>query len=436
MAHFLQRFLPVLLLLSLLSACGSSNTSSGSGGSSAKAATGTPLPASALTDVCPTQLKEVNTCLTPHALRTAYGIESLYEKGFTGKGQTVIDVVSFGSPTLQQDLAHFDTAFGLPPIHLQVISPLHVAEYDPRGDKPGWASETTLDVEIIHALAPDAKVVVMTSPVAETEGTVGLPEFRQLVQYAIDNQIGNIFSQSWGASELTIQDQAGQQEMQKWNTLLEKATTTQHMTFFSSSGDEGATDYADIAGTKFATVPTTSFATDSPWVTSTGGTSLLRHGTSYTEMGWNSSGGGFSRFYQEPAYQKTLPSNYQSQLQNRRGVPDVAADADPETGLAIYMDGQWSLGGGTSAAAPVWSAIMAIANQEAGHPLGFINPGLYKLANSSSYSQDFHDITAGDNSFPQTKVKGYSAQQGWDPITGLGSPNVEKLIPDLISAMQ
>lgn len=446
MAQFFRHLPPVLFLFVMLCAC--TNRGLGSGATSSATPSPTPLPASALTDVCPKPWNKIASCLTPHAMRVAYGIEPLYEKGLTGKGQTVIDIVSFGSPTLQQDLAKYDTTFGLPPINLQIISPLNVPKYDPRGDAPGWASETTLDVEIIHALAPDAKVVVLTSPVAETEGTIGLPEFRQLIQYAIDHQIGNIFSQSWGASELTLQDQKGQQELQQWDTLFQQATTTQHMTFFSSSGDNGATDYSDIAGTKIASVQTTSFAPDSPWVTSVGGTSLRRNGTTYTETAWNSngggSGGGFSRFFQQPSYQKTLPADVQSSFQNRRGVPDVAADADPETGLAMYetgiggngtLDG-WTLAGGTSAAAPVWAAIMAITNQIAGHPLGFINPALYKLANSSNYNQDFHDVTVGNNNFAPTRVQGYSAAKGWDPVTGLGSPDAEKLIPDLIAAMK
>jgi subtilase family serine protease len=437
-----------LFLLFLLCAC----ASGGQGSVITSSPKPTPLPASALSDVCPQPLKGIPTCLTPHALRVAYGIEPLYEKGFAGKGQTVIDIVSFGSPTLQQDLAKFDSTFGLPPINLQIISPLkNVAKYDPKGDAPNWASEITLDVEIIHALAPDAKVVVLTSPVAETEGTIGLPEFRQLLHYAIDNHLGNIFSQSWGASELTLQDQQGQQELQQWNTLFQQATTTEHMTFFSASGDNGATDYADIAHTKLATVPTTSFAPDSPWVTAVGGTSLIRNGSSYTETAWSfnglsnaASGGGFSRFYAEPSYQQTLPSSIQGEFQNHRGVPDVAADADPATSMALYETGigaeetidGWTLVGGTSAAAPIWAAIMAIANQMAGHPLGFINPALYKLAASNTYNQDFHDITVGNNSYPPTQVQGYSAAKGWDPVTGLGSPDAEKLIPDLIAAMK
>jgi subtilase family serine protease len=446
MKLFSRHFLPLLVLVFSLAACGFPGSTGNAVGVSNNNANPTPNPtqlsAKAKTDVCPTELNVVKNCLTPHSLRVAYGVESLVEKGFTGKGQTVIDIVSFGSPTLVQDMNIFDKTFDLPPVDLQIISPLNVPEYDPRHDKSGWADETTLDVQRIHAIAPDAKIVILVSPVAETEGTIGLPEFRQLEQYAIDHKLGYIVSQSWGASELTLQDQAGQQELQKWNDLYQKATTQQGMTYFTASGDSGATDFTDIEGKKLSTVPTTSFAADSPWVTSVGGTALIRHGTTFTEKAWTddgtggSSGGGFSRFYKTPDYQQTLPSAVQQELNNRRGVPDVAADADPSTALANYVHGTWEPIGGTSASTPVWAGIMAIANQMAGHPLGFINPALYKLAGSSTYAQDFRDITEGNNANHMANVQGYSAAPGWDPVTGLGAPNAEKLIPDLIAAMK
>ncbi|GAC1657847.1 MAG: hypothetical protein NVS4B7_03970 [Ktedonobacteraceae bacterium] len=378
-------------------------------------------------------------CYTPHQFQVAYGVTSLINQGFTGKGQTVVDIVSFGSPTLQQDMDIFDKRFGLPDIKLQIIAPLGTKTFDPTNkDMAGWASETTLDVQIIHAIAPDAGIVVLTSPVSETEGTIGLPQFRQLEQYIIDHHLGNIVSNSWGASEATLKDAAGQQEVHKWDAFFQKATTQEGMTFFASSGDNGATDVTDLQATKLASTPTSSFANDDPWVTSVGGTSLIRNGTTTSEQAWSDSGGGFSAFFPTPSYQQTLPASVQSQLQNRRGLPDVSADADPLTGLVFYEDGQWTLAGGTSASAPLWAGIMAIANQMAGHPLGFINPGLYKLAQSSTYEQDFHDITIGNNSVNKkgVQVQGYAAVPGWDPITGLGSPNAEKLLPDLIAAMK
>jgi subtilase family serine protease len=282
--------------------------------------------------------------------------------------------------------------------------------------------------------------------VSETEGIVGLPEYRQLEQYIIDHKLGYIVSQSWGASELTLQDSQCRQELRRWENLFKQGTLKYHVTYFSSSGDSGATDAIDANG-DLAKVPTTSFSPDSPWVTSVGGTSLhligsARTGVSVSETAWSDpgdgsgSGGGFSRFYRMPSYQKLLPVATQQQFKNRRGVPDVSADADPETGLAIYELSQWTLGGGTSASAPVWAAITAIANQMARHPLGFLNPGLYKLAASRTYGRDFHEITQGNNDNLVAGVKGYSAALGWNAVTGLGSPNAANLIPDLIAAMR
>ena len=440
------RFIAPTVLLLLLAACSPLGSNGGNGNATPTASTAphstvasispTPTPV----DTCP-QLSFGGSnvsCYTPHQFRVAYGVESLIEHGFTGKGQTVVDIVSFGSPTLQQDMDVFDQQFGLPPITIKVISPIGTKPFDPNDkDMAGWAGETELDVQIIHSIAPDAGIVVLTSPVSETEGVIGLPEFLQLEQYAINNHLGNIVSQSWGASEVTLKDLPGQQEIQKWNAFYQKATTQQGMTYFSSSGDNGATDFIDLQATKLSPTATTSFPADDPWVTSGGGTTLTRSGTITQETAWSSSGGGFSSFFSTPSYQQTLPSSAQSQLNNRRGVPDVAGDADPSTGLAIYVGGSWGLAGGTSASAPLWAGIMAIANQMAGHPLGFINPALYKLAASGSYTQDFHDITIGNNSVHKdVNVTGYSAVQGWDPITGLGTPDAEKLLPDLIAAMK
>ena len=428
-----KRSIPVLLLLcALLTAC-TPLWSSGSADTSTQAADASPL-------TCPPDITRNANCQTPHSLRVAYGVESLVQHGYTGKGQTVVDIVSFGSPTLQQDMDIFDQEFGLPPITVKVLAPLGAKPFN-FADKEmtGWAGETELDVQIIHAVAPGANIVVLTSPVSETEGTIGLPEFLKLEQYTVNNHLGSIISQSWGASEVTLNGSAGQQQVHAWDSFFEQATTKQGITFLASSGDNGATDYTDLNATTLSTTPTTSFPTDDPWVTSVGGTSLKRAGgaNSFVETGWSMSGGGFSPFFPTPSYQQVLPANLQKELNHRRGVPDVAADADPHTGLAIYIGG-WQLGGGTSASAPLWAAIMAIANQMAGHSLGFINAALYKLAASRTYTQDFHDITMGNNTtvVDGKFVPGYSASQGWDPITGLGSPNVEKLLPDLIVAIR
>ncbi len=299
-----------------------------------------------------------------------------------------------------------------------------------------------------HAIAPEAKIVILESPVAETEGTFGLPEFRKLLQYATTHQLGNIVSLRWETSELTLQDAQGQHELQLWNDLFQQGTTQDHITYFATTGTSGATDIV-ADGQDLATVPAVSFPADSPWVTSVGGTSLTltSAGSTLFEKAWSGlstdgsfagSGGGLSSLYTMPSYQKLLPPATQQQFKNQRGIPDVSADEDPNTGLAIYVKGQWRFAGGNNAT-PIWAGIQAIANQEAGHPLGFINPGLYKLAIGTTYQQNFHDITEGNNDYlsnGKVVVKGYSAAPGWDPVTGLGTPNAQHLIPDLIAALK
>jgi len=431
-----RALISLLIVCLLLTACGPTNNEA-TNKTNTQTQTSTP-------EVCPGELTKVPTCLALHALRTAYGIDSLIEKGFTGKGQTIIDITSFDSPTLQQDLKVFDQTFHLPPVDLQVISPIKEPEADPHQDKETWAEVTVQEVEVLHAIAPGAKIIVLESPVAETEGTFGLPQFRKLLQYAIDNKLGNIVSLRWNASEATLQDTPGQQELQKWNDLFQQGTTKDHVTYFATSSSTGSTNltvdgqhFVTVGDQHFMNVPTTCFPADSPWVTSVGGTNLLltKAGSTLVETGWGASGGGFSQFSQMPSYQKLLPAAVQQQFNNQRGIPDVSADEDAVTGLANYVKGQWGQAGGNSGT-PIWAGLQAIANQIAGHPLGFINPGLYKLATAASYQQDFHDITQGDNTNVQAGVKGYLAAAGWDPVTGLGTPNAEKLIPDLIAALK
>jgi subtilase family serine protease len=400
--------------------------------------TATPTPTSPDTGVCPGSLHGSASCFTPRSLRLAYDIQALTDRGFTGKGQTVVDIVSYGSPTLQQDMDVFDRQFGLPAITIRVLSPLGTVPFDPTSrEMAGWAVETELDVQIIHAIAPDAGIVVLTSPVDETEGTAGLPQFQQLEQYAVTNHLGQIFSQSWEASEVSLADSAGQQEVQTYATFYQQITTQNGVTVVSGSGDQGASDYLTPA-MDLSPTPTVGFPDDVPWVTAVGGTSLLPTGSSYQETAWSGSNGGVSRFFTTPSFQTGLPSSVQTLLAGHRGVPDVSGNADPMTGMAFYVAGHWDQTGGTSASTPLWAGIIAIANQMAGHPLGFINPGLYKLAESPSYQQDFRDITSGNNSVSQGNIQlaGNSATPGWDAVTGLGSPLCSHLVPDLIAALK
>jgi subtilase family serine protease len=383
--------------------------------------------------------------LTVDQLRAAYGIDALINQGVTGKGQTIIDIVSYGSPNLVQDMATFSQRYNLPAANIQQLSPIGTTSYDPgNSEMQGWAIETELDVEIMHAVAPDAKIVVLTSPVDETEGTVGLPQFRQLLNYALAHHLGNVVSQSWGASEVSLKDSAGRAEVAQWDALYHQSTIQQGITYLASSGDLGATDYLDAQRDPSPT-RTVSFPADEPWVTSVGGTTLETDGTNFREVVWNTgdggSNGGFSTFFSEPSYQQSVAANASIPFNNERGIPDVAADADSATGLELYIsaNGGWAPTGGTSASAPVWAGLVALGNQLAGHSLGFIDPALYKLATSSTYARDFHDITVGNNTVtPQggATVQGFNAGTGWDPVTGLGTPDAQYLLPDLIAAQK
>jgi subtilase family serine protease len=441
--HLSSKTVAWLVLLLLLTACspavGSGSAKSGLPVKSTPTATlGPPTATLAPPEPCPATLSQNKNCYTPRGLRLAYGIEALTQQGFTGKGQTIVDIVSYGSPTLQSDMDIFSKQFGLPPITIQVIAPLGTVPFDAKKkDMVGWAGETELDVQIIHAVAPDAKIVVLTSPVDETEGVVGLPEFMKLEQYAVDQHLGQIFSQSYAASEATLSDSAGQQLLKSYADFYKQITTQQGWTVISGSGDNGATDWANIAATQLASTPTVNFPADVPWVTAAGGTTLLRTADGYDERAWSGSGGGVSKFFSEPDFQRNMPSSVQSLLAGHRGVPDIAGDADPFTGMAFYFAGRWDQVGGTSASTPFWAAIIAIANQVAGHPLGFINPGIYKMAASQQAQNDFRDIVEGDNSVSaDVQVKGFAAVKGWDAITGWGTPQVSQFIPDLIAALK
>jgi subtilase family serine protease len=424
-----RRFAPILavVLCCIIGACSLRVRTTGSTIPTAVPGSLSPTPAT------PLPLKN----LSVEQFRKSYGFDQLIGKGFTGKGQSIVDIVSYGSPTLVQDLQAFSDRYGLPVADIQQLYPIGAVTFDPNNSEmTGWMGETELDVEIIHALAPEAKIVVLVSPVDETEGTQGLPEFLKLEQYAFDHHLGAIVSQSWGASEATLADAAGQAAIAQWDAFF-KSTTQQGITYLASSGDNGASDFTDLAGKQLAPTPTTSFPTADPWVTSVGGTTYETNGNQQREVAWNGSGGGFSAFFPTPDYQKNVAAGSSTSFGGKRGVPDIAANANPYTGLLIDIGGEWTGAGGTSASAPVWASLIAIANQMAGRNLGFINPALYQLGASATATRDFNDITVGNNNVDSkgVAVQGFSAIKGWDAVTGWGTPNVPSFIPDLIAAI-
>jgi len=213
-------------------------------------------------------------CYSPQEIQNACGLASILNAGYTGVGKTIIIIVSFGSPTIAQDLQIFDADYGLPdPPSFTVLAPLGTVPFDPtNSDQVGWAFETTLDVEWAHAIAPGANIVLLTSPVSETEGMQGMPEFLLLEQYALDHHLGKIISQSWGATENTLFTPAGQQVFEDFERFYQDAAQ-QNVTVLASAGDVGSGN-PDINGTIYP-FPTVIFPASSPLVTAVGGTSCM-----------------------------------------------------------------------------------------------------------------------------------------------------------------
>lgn len=380
-------------------------------------------------------------CFSPQELRQAYDLTSLVNGGDTGKGQTIVIIDSYGSPTAWSDLQQFDKNYGLPnPPSFKELAPFGSVPFDPTNqDQLGWAGETSLDIQWSHAMAPDASIVVLTSPVSETAGVQGMPQFLQLEQYALDHHLGQIISQSWGTPENTLFTPAGQQVFHAFEQFYQQAAL-HDITVLSSAGDSGSAN-RDVNGNPYP-FPTVVYPAASPWVTAVGGTSLNAdvNGTYLAEIVWNAlgraTGGGKSQEFSEPFYQQLLPKSDQQLLNGHRGLPDVALNAG--TPVPVYMSffpsssnaNGYHLGGGTSASAPEWAGITADANQYVGHPLGFLNPLLYRLGmNKDVYAQDFHDITTGNNS--EDGIPGYQATPGWDATTGWGTPIVQQLFQTL-----
>jgi subtilase family serine protease len=384
-------------------------------------------------------------CYSPQEIRTAYGLNGLIGAGMVGTGQTIVLIESYGSPTIQADLQSFDKGYGLPdPPSLTVLAPLGSVPWDPNKypDEPGWGFETTLDVEWSHAMAPGAAIVVLTSPVDETEGVQGLPEFLALEKYALDHHLGNIISQSWGATENTLFDTAGRQVIADYTAFYTRAAAA-GITVFASAGDDGSSN-VEKNGSTFYAFPTVGFPASSPLVTAVGGTALnLEPSGKYLfETVWNDAGccaggGGISQVFQEPDYQYSLPQAVQKELGGMRGLPDVSYNASVGNDF-IWVFASfpgsggpgWDGIGGTSEGSPQWAGIVADLNQFAGRPLGFLNPALYGLAGDGLFSTFGRDITAGSNQLrfvPGAVAPGYSATRGWDPASGWGTPNLVEL---------
>ena len=430
-------------------------------------------------------------CYTPTDIRKAYGVDVLHDEGITGQGQTIVIVDSYGSPTALDDLQVFSTTFGLPDPDLTIIHPTGTPTFSTvalGGAQVGWAFETSLDLQWAHAIAPDAKIVLMATNPAETEGVQGFPNMFSAEQLAVEAFPGSPLSQSFAATEQSFHAAAPAQ-VARFNEVYQRAVD-QNMTVLGSSGDTGTANVDKQL--RVFPFPTVNWPSSDPLVTSAGGT-WLQFGWKWnpsvtaadyfacvaalppppvgnintcrstflafnvtpggrTEAVWKedwhpahiATGGGLSVLFATPGFQTGIS---QFILDSRRGLPDISWNAAVDGGVLVFTSFPgtrlgWHTVGGTSASSPQLAALVALANQlrhqQGKGPVGYLNPRLYHLPSS-----DFTDIvpqtfgtgagvtTLQDNSQFGSGIAGMSTTVGWDLTTGFGSPKAHQFVHDL-----
>ncbi|MGA9860459.1 MAG: protease pro-enzyme activation domain-containing protein [Solirubrobacteraceae bacterium] len=390
---------------------------------------------------------------TADQIASAYGFSGLYGAGDLGAGTTV--AVYELEPNDPSDIGAYESCYGL---HTHIS---YVSVDGGAGTGPG-SGEAALDIENLIGLAPNANVIVYQGP-NSASGSPGSGPYDTFSQI-INQDRARVVSVSWGQCEAAL----GRDNATAEDTLFQQAAI-QGQTIVAAAGDNGSAD-CDTGGA----LPQTQLAVDDPssqpFVTGVGGTSLTALGPRPTEHVWNSGGtpvsipgqapqpgaggGGVSNFWGMPPAQLNAGSGLGvrgsaaagSACGNTAGycreVPDVSADGDPSTGYLIYWNGSGSVSGqeagwqgigGTSAAAPLWAAIMALGDADpacAGVPIGYADPGLYRAA-GRAYGASFNDVTTGNNDFTGTNGGQYPAASGYDPASGLGTPVASSLVPAL-----
>jgi kumamolisin len=361
--------------------------------------------------------------VTSVELMRAYDALPLSQKGVNGQGQTVVFME--GGGFLQSDFNTFDSDENLPPMNITLI-----------GQNTGFDDETTMDIETVHEIAPQAHLVFFNLS-SITNATTDADVFGQAFLKAEAAFPGSVMSLSLGLCETNTQA-FDQSDLEALNSTV-ASIEAKGSTVFASSGDSGGLDCTPSSAD--GQPPQASFEGVSipaalPAVTGTGGTALTTDaaGNYVGETTWSEpllsqgTGGGVSAVFSRPSWQTGIGTGGQGDTGGGRQVPDVSADSDPTTGNFIIENGKQDVGGGTSLAAPIWAGFTALFDQylKANHdpPVGFFNPILYHLANSSVPYQPFHDVTVGGNDF-------YNATPGYDMTTGLGTPNVYNLARDL-----
>ena len=345
-------------------------------------------------------------------VRAAYGINQVMFGSVAGdgSGQTVAIIDAFHYPTALSDLQQFDAAMGLPDLQawssggnsgpwLRVVSQTGGTNYPTtQTGSNTWETEEALDIQWVHAIAPAANIILVEANSASDSNllTAAVGWARQ--QPGV-SAVSMSFSQSEGGSQTT------------YDSLFTTPSGHTGITFLAATGDAGQPS---------------GYPAFSPNVVAVGGTTLsISNGAYVSESGWSGSGGSLSTVYSQPSYQRGVVT----QSSTARANPDVAMNADPNSGVWIYdsydfPSSPWQVFGGTSLATPMWAGIIAIANQgrvlSGQTPLDGPTQTLPKLYTLPA--ADFHDITTGNN--------GFAAGPGYDLVTGRGSPVANLLIAD------
>jgi subtilase family serine protease len=396
-------------------------------------------------------------CYSATQIRHAYGVDQLDVQGVTGRGQTIVLVDSFGSPSIQSDLQAFDQSNHLPaPPSFEILTPAGAPPaWNPTvvAEQLGWAEESTLDVEYSHAMAPGANIILVETPVAETEGVTGLPQMMEAEQYVIDHHLASVISQSFGATEQTFQNAQGQFDPSLIDGLRYafEEGAAKGVTVLAATGDAGVTDY-ELNLTDFYPFRAVDWPASDPLVTAVGGTHLELNAAGVRtaeDTVWNdppsscfetapcASNGGVSVVFSRPFFQEGVANV----VGEARGVPDVAMSGSCSGAVDLYesfpaapeftaVPGSWFPICGTSEASPLFSGEVAMADQLAGHTLGDINPLLYEMGDRL-LSSGITGITMGKNTVTWTQpstgqtitVQGYHAGEGYNLAGGLGTAN-------------
>ena len=350
-----------------------------------------------------------DTSYTPVAVAKLYN----YPTTATGSGQTVA-IIELGGGYRSSDLSSYFTKLKIKPAPSVTAVSVDSATNQPTGDPNSADGEVLLDVEVVGALAPKAKIAVYFAPNTD-QG------FLDAITTAVHDKLRKpaVVSISWGGAESSWTDQA----LTAYDQAFQDAALL-GVTVCCASGDDGSTDGVSDGASHV------DFPASSPHVLACGGTRLESSSGKITkEVVWNqgagngASGGGVSDKFPLPAYQTgaKVPLSVNPTHFKGRGVPDISGDADPATGYQVLVDGRSAVFGGTSAVAPLWAALVALLNQQLGKPVGFVHNALYA---GTLAAKALHDITSGNNG-------AYTAGQGWDACTGLGSPNGQQILTAL-----